>query len=949
VRNPIPAECWASINSLFEEALNLPPSEREPFVRKACGDNYAVREEVLQLLAYDIGEDGDLLIALQEEAAALVADEPAEGMALGHWRVEREIGRGGMAVVYLGSRDDGAYRKQVAIKLIRRGMDTQSVVNRLRRERAILAALDHPWIARLLDGGAAPDGRPYIVMDYVEGLPITRYCDRHRLGVEARCTLLVKVCEAVAYAHRNLVVHRDLKPANIMVTEEGEPKLLDFGIAKLLTYNLEGDGPDTRLLRPLTPEYASPEQLVGAGVGTATDVYSLGVVAYELLAGERPGPSGEKASAVALRNGKGRRWARQLSGDLDNILQMALRPEPERRYLSIGQLQADLQLHLKGLPVAAREESALYRWGKFLARNRLGVAATVAMVLILSAGVAATLWEARRAEARRIEAEREAAVAAAAQRRAESEHAEAEVQRARAEAQREIADHRFFQVRDMAGRFLFDFHDAVAKLPGSTPVRKMVVDTGIRFYDSLVKDATGNNAPANRDLLEEIARGYDRLGDVQGNPYYSNLGDVAGAVASYGKAQAIRGKIVDGSPEFLVDRVLGQVRIGQMLQFQSRYDESTRVLKRAIALADRSNSKTMAVRDALATAWTILADSQARAADYPSALVSRTAALSLRQALVRESNGSVAQLRGLSLAETRLGEHYFRLEQPEPSLPHLLAAREIDQRLLAADPGNAALTRKLRVTDLLLGSLLYGSGKHLAKPGQATEILQEALRVCDRALAADPANTQAQEDLAITATALGESLRADRDFKGARAVWEKGMGVALKLPAASANDGILSQLYRRIGIAFSDEGQLEPALENLRKAEEHALAAEKNAKTPAAKLIRLGDVSETRSDIYAAAKRWAEAIAELKANIADYDELAELDPGNPQFTDGQPATYAKLAGLYASAGDGANQRRALQTAIGLFAKIEAGRPLSTDEKKTRDEARDALSGLLQAP
>jgi len=415
VRDPLPADRWDSINALFEEALERPSGERESFLRDACGDDRQLRDEVLQLLAYDSQEEADLLSALRSQAASVVADEPGAGLMLGPWRIEREIGRGGMSVVYLGSRADGAYRKQVAIKLIKRGMDTEAVMDRLRRERSILAALDHPLIARLLDGGATPDGRPYIVMDYVEGLPITRYCDQQRLSVEERCRLISRVCDAVAYAHRNLVVHRDLKPANILVTPDGDPRLLDFGIAKLLSYEIGDDipetgGPETRgTFRPLTPEYASPEQLNGGNAGTTSDVYSLGVVSYELLAGERPLAAGgnersdkaEKASVAALRTGRGRRWSRQLAGDLDNILQMALRSEPERRYLSIGQLQADLNLHLKGMPVAAREETLLYRCGKFLSRHRFGAVGALLIILSLAGGMAATLWQARRRGTRR--------------------------------------------------------------------------------------------------------------------------------------------------------------------------------------------------------------------------------------------------------------------------------------------------------------------------------------------------------------------------------------------------------------------------------------------------------------------------------------------------------------------------------------------------------------------
>lgn len=910
----LPEDRWTLVETLFQQAADLAPGQWENFLDSTCGNDTQLREEVLSLLRYDTRDDPPLLDALHADAASVVGDEPAAGRRVGPYRIEREIGRGGMAVVYLALRADGEFQKRVAIKLIKRGMDTQAVVNRLRRERSILAALDHPYIARLLDGGATPDGRPYIVMDYVEGLPIGRYSDQHRLSIEERCRLIGKVCDAVGYAHRNLVVHRDLKPANILVTPEGDPKLLDFGIAKLLGYEAGENGPETRgPMRPLTPEYASPEQLHGGTIGTTTDVFSLGVVLYELLTGERPhgpGDKAEKASAVALRAGRGRRWSRQLEGDLDNILQMALRSEPERRYLTIGQLQADLNSHLKGMPVAARQETLLYRCGKFLLRHRLGALGVLLIMVSLAGGMAATLWQARRAD-----------------------------------RERELANRRFAQVRELAGKFLFDFNDSITPLSGSTPVRKKVVETGMRYYDSLVNEA--GDTPG---LLEEIARGYDRLGDIQGNPYYPNLGDVAGAAASYRKALAVRARIADPSPDFLRDRILGHVRMGQILQFQGRYDDSAGYLKEAVAFVPSPKSQPAAVRDALGTALSVLGDTQLRAGDDTGCLRSRSEVLALRLDLAKESEpADVAAQRGISSAETKLGEYYFHKEIPERALPHLTAAREIDVRLSAADPTNVALTRKLRITDMLLGSVLAGSGSYLAKPGEASGILRDAMRLADRMLAADPDNRQGLEDVAITATSLGDSLRQDKDLPGARAVWVAGMAAAQRLPAADGNDGILSQLYRRMAMALSDEGKLEESLANLRLAEEHAVAAEKDAPNTTMKTLRLADISDTRADVYMAAKRWREAIGEMKSNLAAYVELARRDPGNPMFVENQPAIYAKLGDFYSRAKERENAGKAWRTALDGYAATEARRALTVAEKKDRDEVRGKLSAAAPPP
>lgn len=292
MREPIPDQRWTRIQELFLSAIELPPATRDSFLDSQCGPDRELREEVSSLLHYGGADPPELIEAIHAGAASLVLNnpEPIAGRMLGPYRVEGELGRGGMAVVYLGIRADGQFQQRVAIKLIKRGMDTSAVVGRLRRERRILAALDHPSIARLLDGGSTPAGLPYLVMEFVEGLPIDHFCDNHSLDISKRCELIAKVCDAVAYAHRKLVVHRDLKPANILVTAAGVPKLLDFGLAKIL--DAQTDGGTTTLNaphgRPLTPDYASPEQIRGLELTTATDIYSLGAILYELLSGVRP-------------------------------------------------------------------------------------------------------------------------------------------------------------------------------------------------------------------------------------------------------------------------------------------------------------------------------------------------------------------------------------------------------------------------------------------------------------------------------------------------------------------------------------------------------------------------------------------------------------------------------------------------------------------------------------
>ena len=382
---------WDRVQELFLMTVELPDRERRPLLDSLCAHDPELRAEVESLLASDGGGGTIVAAAVQQEASLLFDSALLAGKRIGAYRIVREIGRGGMGAVYLATRDDEEYHKQVAIKVVKPGMDTEEVLNRFRYERQILANLDHPYIARLFDGGSTPEGLPFFVMEYIEGRPVHTFCHEDALNNRARCGLFLRILEAASYAHRNMVVHRDLKPGNIFVTADGTPKLLDFGIAKLLSGNPDGNTATT-VLRPFTPEYASPEQVRGLSVTTSTDIYSLGAVLYELLTGRRAQPittstPEELERAICqmepLRPSK---IAPTVDADLDNIVLMAMRKEPERRYQSVDQFAEDIQRHLDGMPVLARQDSIVYRVRKFVLRNRLetGVAALVVALLLLA-------------------------------------------------------------------------------------------------------------------------------------------------------------------------------------------------------------------------------------------------------------------------------------------------------------------------------------------------------------------------------------------------------------------------------------------------------------------------------------------------------------------------------------------------------------------------------------
>ncbi|HPK65052.1 MAG TPA: serine/threonine-protein kinase [Thermoanaerobaculia bacterium] len=434
-------EQWREIRRLAGELDELDGAAREA---RLAGVAPPVAAEVRALLAADDAALSHRLEAAVGHGAAdwlaaqrAAAPEPGAGgdlagSRLGVWRLERPLGRGGMAEVWAASRADGEYRQEVAVKLLKRGMDSDEIVARFRRERQILAQLVHPAIARLLDGGVAPDGRPYFVLERVDGEPITQWCAAHGAELRRRVELLLEVAAAVAAAHRQLVVHRDLKPANILVTPAGRVKLLDFGIAKLLAPDAGEAADATRTgVRLLTPAYAAPEQLRGEPVSTATDVYALGVLAYELFTGQLPHrragrdtatltaadepaiprPSTAVLTATAAGSGDGmadprarRRLARELAGDLDTIVLVALRPQPERRYGSVEAFAADLRNWLEERPIAARPDSVGYRFRSFVRRHSFGVSAALAILVALLGGLAATVWQAGRARANAVAA-----------------------------------------------------------------------------------------------------------------------------------------------------------------------------------------------------------------------------------------------------------------------------------------------------------------------------------------------------------------------------------------------------------------------------------------------------------------------------------------------------------------------------------------------------------------
>jgi serine/threonine protein kinase len=499
---------WERIKSVFAQAIELDPAARLEFVQKECGDDDELCRAVISWLSsYD--EADDFIETPPPGISEVRTNYSTTGRQIGNYRIVDEIGRGGMGAVFLAERSDGEFRQRVAIKVIRHAIAERELIDRFKRERQILASLNHPNIARLLDGGISADGLPFLAMEFVEGKRITEHIASKKMGLNAALRTFLKVCSAVGYAHRNLVVHRDLKPGNIIVTADGEPKLLDFGLAKLVGEDLRETGDRTQTaFRAFTPAYASPEQLRGDTITTASDVYSLGAVLYEILTGRQPVEMEGKnldeiiraisASEIQLPSympaaGLNRQ---QIKGDLDNVVLKALRVEPDRRYRSVEAFAGDIERCLSGLPVTARRDTFYYRTSKFVLRHRAAVAAAVLIFLTMVAGVTLTIREKRK------------------------------------------ADRRFNDVRQLANSLMFEVDGEIQK--GPTKGRAMIVKRALEYLDSLALEA-GNE----HDLQLELAAGYLKVGDTQGKPYRPNLGDTAGAEESYKKAQLLLRSLID--------------------------------------------------------------------------------------------------------------------------------------------------------------------------------------------------------------------------------------------------------------------------------------------------------------------------------------------------------------------------------------------------------------------
>lgn len=918
---------FGAAEELFHRALDLPEGERAGRLEEWCAGDRALLDEVLGLL------DG-----LSHVEAALAEPKPPPpdpwiGRDLGCWRIERLLGAGGMGAVYLASRTDAEFHMRAAVKVLASRLVLDAAPERFLAERQILARLDHPGIARLIDGGVTALGEAWLAMEYVEGPPLDRWVEQRRPALDGLLRLMLEVCDAVEYAHRNLVLHRDLKPGNILVSAGDRPKLLDFGNARLL--GAEASGGLTRLgYRAFTPEFASPEQVLGGAVTAASDVYSLGVVLYRLLTGRAPyvfstHSSGELVSvlrdaeppppsAAITRVASGadaaptafepERRRRELRGDLDAIVMRALCKEPERRYPSVAELAADLHRFLEGHPVAAREATFRYRAGKFIRRRRRALAASFTVAALLAGGVAATAWEARRAR----------------------------VEEAR-------ANRRFHSLRDLNRALLFDFYDAVQRLPGSAGVQRALIAESIAQIDRLRRDF-----PHDPDIAIDAIEAYTRLGGLQRNRADESLvnrragaaGDRAAdhaAAATLRKALDLAAALAREHPgearvprlAGLAEQGLGEVRLdaGDLAAARDHLERAARALDR---IAARSDAPAAALADA-AGAHFALGDLSSRAPGRREAMAAAEADFTragelYRQALEREP----------TVERSRRGAAVVRLKRAE-------LLREIDPAS-AADLLSVALADLDRLPEAARAALpnqrlaaalhaqLAGALASLAQYDSAIAHARRALRICASAATLDPAGAGAQADLALASCALADVLDrqacergAAGDLDAARRAHRSAASLADALRTKSPGDplwsGITAWSYYRIA-ALSWRLHEDPA----------AASAWEQARSRAVGLANRIDVSGndlTRAATLFSSEEVPPSHRDLARARACAGRLAAFEPS--------PQGLVVLARIARLDGDRARAANRIAEAEALLPAAAQGRPPSELRKRIEEE------------
>ncbi len=768
---------------LCDAALERPAAERDAFLDEACAGDAELRAAAASVLAAVEEADAFLEVpAPSQSPAAPSGDatrEVAAGTRLGRYTLLERLGEGGMGTVYLAEREGPDFTQRVALKIVREGLPARGLIGRFLAERRILASLNHPYIARLLDAGTTEAGTPWLVLEYVDGLPIDVYCDRNRLGVEARIELVRKVALAVQAAHQNLVVHRDLKPSNVLVTADGIPKLLDFGIAKPLRPDGGDPSGSTTVFgaRALTPDYASPEQILDGRATTVSDVYSLGVLTYELLVGERPyrvaggshrelvrsvesltvprpstriqtAPTHRDIEEIAGRRATTpARLARALAGDLDTILLKALHRDPQRRYATATAFADDLERWAAGLPVEARGDSLGYRATRFVRRHRWAVATAAAFVVVLLGALALTGQAYLRADAARAE-----------------------------------ADRRFDQVRSIARALMFDVYDDIQRVPGTASARQKLAATAQEYLETLSESPGASPA-----VRFETAEGYARLAGILDRQTVGAAADRDAAQAAYARAEELFESLASAHPEpAKVRRALGRMRAnrGRAILYTTNDVQAAReMLQRgldALREAEHLSPDDAGIAAERLDVETRIADTYKWQNDYVAAVERLDAVLRESAERLAAAPGHPGLLKARADAAQIRGETRSFDGDDAGAVEDYAVAIEAYRRLLEVAGPDYQVDAAMVITNWSRGNALASLGR----PEEALASLDAALAKIDLQLARDPDDVSTQRRRVIVDSsradpllALGRGDEAVRLLLEANGWFEKQAGV----------------------------------------------------------------------------------------------------------------------------------------------------------------------------
>jgi tetratricopeptide (TPR) repeat protein/predicted Ser/Thr protein kinase len=902
-------EMLPRIEAIFNEALTLPEGDRKILIELRCQGDSVLITEVCSLLKACAEEE--MLARTRLRQSHIDGDTDNEKRRVGAYQIDRLIGRGGMGAVYAAHRADGNFEQQVAIKLIDLPLATDLFRERFRMERQILAGLNHPLIARLLDGGVTSEGEPFLVMEYVDGAPIHKYCESHRLTILQRLVLFKGVCDAVQFAHQNLVVHRDLKPDNILVMEDGTPRLLDFGTAKLLSPS--ADGPESEFTRQgfqsFTPQYASPEQVLGSPITTASDTYSLGVLLYRLLTGTLPYELREFTTAEMVRvicEQQPRRPARAAAGekrldaDLEAIVFKALRKEPADRYLTAMQLAADVQAYLDGRTVTARHGTLRYRAGKFIRRNSIALLGAGLILATLVMGIGGVLWQARVANAERRKAEARAT-----------------------------------DLRQLSNSLLSELDEAIKELPGSTGVQRLLVTRVLEHLDRMSKDAAGD-----RLIQLDLVNAYTRLGNIQGNPYDQNLGDSAGALVSLDKALVLAKSLTAmAASDHEALRALASVEQGrsEVLWGLGKTPEAVESMQAATHAYDRlvvGLDATPALICEAAGAYGTLGDELGQPGgpslgDLNGALTAYRKTIALDDRALTIDPAFPRARRSLGVIQLKLGNIEFETDPAEALKDFDLAERRFDALPDSKQSGLSTLRMRANLLRKKATAM-----RELAEYAQAAPLFRQALSMQEQISAADPNDSRSLFDVYVdlSQTAYDYEDAAEPALETDSAVRRRYL--ALALPLLKQAESILVQLSKQNPDNDDWKSLLADCQVRLGTANQNLNASNDSAVLSATGLAAVREM----------ATRHPDSIRILDAEVAALLTVKPVTLRNPQLAIAsaereatltrrkRPDVLLALAQAYRLAGQDKKARAIASEGLALLPGVTPGTPVSRTRK-----------------